>query len=50
MIAEGHPQADEFETFEALNLDQPTDLRAAQLMPGDNQHYEELRASTQTFP
>ena len=55
MMAEGQPQAEEFQTFEALNLDQPTDLRAAQLEPGDNPHsasgYEELRASThQTFP
>ena len=50
MIAEGQPQAEEFQTFEALNLDQPTDLRPAELEPGDNQRYEELRASTQTFP
>ena len=51
MIAEGQPQADEFKTFEALNLDQPTDLRPAELecdhSPKD---YEKLRASTQTFP
>jgi hypothetical protein len=50
MMAEGQQQAKEFQTFEALNLDQPTDLRATQLKPGDKQHYAELRASTQTFP
>jgi hypothetical protein len=50
MMAEGQPQPVEFETFETLNLGQPSDLRPAQLEPGDNEHYEELRASSQTFP
>ena len=54
MLAEGQPQPPEFETFESLNLGQPSDLRPAELEPGDNQHYEELRqASThdsRTFP
>jgi hypothetical protein len=46
MMAEGQPQAQEFQTFEALNMEQPTDLRATHLKPGDKTNYEELRAST----
>jgi hypothetical protein len=40
MLAEGQPQPPEFETFESPNMGKPSDLRAAHLQPGDNQHYE----------
>ena len=41
----GHPQAPEFPTFEALNMGQPRDLRAARLEPSQNLTYEHLRNS-----
>jgi hypothetical protein len=50
MMAEGQPQPPEFQTFESMNQAQPSDLRPTVLKPGANHRYEELRASSETFP
>ena len=51
MMAEGQPQPPEFQTFESMNMGQPTGLQATVLQPGANHRYEELRgASSETFP
>jgi len=41
----GQPQAPEFPSFEALNMGQPSDLRAARLTAAQNVTYEQMRSS-----